>query len=206
MSENQENKKGIIDSYDGDPDDLVFFQPLDVEEEDEDFEESWEAESYEEFDDAESEGEVQEEIILNPATEKLISNHQPKQPVLNGDAGGTIDLNDPHYVNYEPDPYYEYGYGPEPEAKKEEDKKDGSALGITSLCTGIGSMLFGCCGMSYILSIAALITGIWCLCLKSRWNSYKTMAVIGVVCALIPFLLMILGVSSQILIDILSNI
>lgn len=223
MSDNQEQTNeqeqvnNIIESYDGDPDDLFYFQAPKGEEyeeleddEEDDYEEDetdvvFERETV--FTESESEQNVEPEVVYEvqkpitdvyvaqkPTTEVLYGNPAPQQ---NAPLQG-IDLNDPHYANFKLDPYYDFGQGSEPKAKSMNDKKDGEGLGVASLSCGIGSMLFMCCGIQYIFSVAALITGIWCLCLKMEWNKYKTMSVIGIVCALIPILIQVLSLVLQI--------
>lgn len=195
MSENQE-KNNIIESYDGDPDDLVFFQtPVD---EEYDLEEDLEDEEIEEevieiHREISSEPEVviytKESEPVNYAGIKSLTENDDGQKVI-----VEIDLNDPHYANYQPDPYYDYGQGTEPKAKNPENKKDGSVLGTVSLCTGIVANLMCCCGINYILSLTAIVTGIWCLCLKNTEKTEKIMAIIGIILALLPFALMVLHI------------
>lgn len=216
MSENQEMKNSIIESYDGDPDDLVFFQPPEQEEMEED-DEFYEYE--------ESEEEVEETLMIdnlpekdssieivngNASTDKLTSEMKQETVNQNGTVSmvsGEIDLNDPHYANFELDPYYDYGYGPEPKAKNTDEKKEATTLGIISMSTGIGSIFFMCCGIQYLLALGALITGIWCLCLKGNSRTTKTFAIVGIVCACLPFLFAVISVVFQIFTPmILSNI
>lgn len=212
QTNDQEQVNNIIESYDGDPDDLFYFQaPKGEEYEEDDYEDDdadvlFERETV--FTEEESvQGNVEPEVVYevqNPisqvsevqdsSTEVLYGEVRPQR---NTPVQG-IDLNDPHYANFKLDPYYDFGQGPEPKAKGVSDKKDGEGLGVASLSCGIGSMLFMCCGFQYILSLAALITGIWCLCLKMDWNKYKTMSVIGIVCALIPILIQVLSLVLQI--------
>lgn len=190
MSENQE-KNNIIDSYDGDPDDLVFFQaPVDEEYdlEEEDIEETVvEIQPEASF--------SQPEIIYENAEAEdrplLIREEAKSNEAVWGASG--IDLNDPHYANYQPDPYYDFGQGPEPEAKKVDDKKEGTSLGAVSLSTALAANLMCCCGMNYVLSLTALVTGIWCLCLKNTDKSAKIMSIIGIILALLPFAVLLLN-------------
>lgn len=223
MSDNQEQTNdqeqinSIIESYDGDPDDLFYFQaPKGEEYEDlEDYEEDGYEEDTEVVFERETAfpegGSTQENVepeviyeVQKPISEISETQNSPTEvlygdvlPQSNNPMQG-IDLNDPHYANFKLDPYYDFGQGPEPKAKGMNDKKDGEGLGIASLSCGIGSMLFMCCGIQYIFSVAALITGIWCLCLKMDWNKYKTMSVIGIVCALFPIFLQVVGLFMQI--------
>lgn len=210
MSENQE-KNNIIESYDGDPDDLVFFQtPVDEEYEleDEDIDEDVDEEIIEIYRESSSESSEPEVVYENDAAGVT--------PVLKQESSGEyeqfqgmtteIDLNDPHYVNYQLDPYYDFGQGPEPKAKKVDDKKDGNSLGAVSLSTAIAANLMCCCGISYILSLTAIVTGIWCLCLKNTDKSAKIMSIIGIILALIPFVLVILNLFSSVFIDLYDYI
>lgn len=191
MSENQENKRIIIDSYDGDPDDVVFFQSPNAEESQKD---DGVKEVFMEETTQEDLKENLREMVIQQLTEETVEDEKKQeepeaapehQPL------GYIDVNDPHYANYQPDPYYEYGYGPEPKAKKLEEKQESSTLGIISFCTGIGSIFLGCCGFQYLLGLTALVTGIWCLCLKGNSKSTKVFAIIGIICGCIPFLMML---------------
>lgn len=199
MSENQE-KNNIIESYDGDPDDLVFFQaPIDEEYdlEDEDIDEE-SVDIYIEPSFSEPEVIYENDTVEAASVWKNESSGSHEQS--QGRATG-IDLNDPHYVNYQLDPYYDFGQGPEPEAKKMDDKKDGTSLGVVSLCTAIAANLMCCCGMNYILSLTALVTGIWCLCLKTSDKSARIMSIIGIILALLPFVLLVLNLFSTIMFD-----
>lgn len=218
QTNDQEQVNNIIESYDGDPDDLFYFQAPkgeeyeDLEDYEEDDYEGDEADVVFEretvfTEDGSVQGTVEPEVVYEvqkPITE-IYEVQKPTTEVLYGNPASQqntpsqgIDLNDPHYANFKLDPYYDFGQGPEPKAKSMNDKKDGEGLGIASLSCGIGSMLFMCCGIQYIFSVAALITGIWCLCLKMDWNKYKTMSVIGIVCALFPIFLQVVGVFMQI--------
>lgn len=207
MSENQE-KNNIIESYDGDPDDLVFFQaPVD---EEYDLEEDLEDEEIEEevieiHREISSEPEV---VIYENDTVETVSlnkeENQENKQFLTMTSG--IDLNDPHYANYQLDPYYDFGQGPEPEAKKVDDKKDGTSLGVVSLCTAIAANLMCCCGMNYILSLTAIVTGIWCLCMKNTDKSAKIMSIIGIILALLPFAVLLLNLFSTVFIDLYNYV
>lgn len=203
MSENQENKNSIIESYDGDPDDLVFFQPPETEDEDyegyEDYEELEEEVVLEAGDRMQQEqSQAGQSVVMNVATEKLTSHMAKPKTDSVSKVEGNIDLNDPHYANFEWDPYYDFGYGKEPEAKGMHEKKGASTLGIVSFCTGIGSTFLMCCGMQYVLSLAAIVTGIWCLCMKGNAKSTKVFAIIGIICACLPYVFLILSAVFQI--------
>lgn len=199
MNENQE-KNNIIESYDGDPDDLMFFQTPSDEEYDLDDE-----------DIIVEPAEVhKEEFVLEPEVVEVTpdtepANHPwsrvPQESEYVQEVKAEIDWNDPHYVNYQPDPYYEFGQGPEPKAQKVDDKKEGTSLGVVSLCTAIAANLMCCCGANYILSLTAIVTGIWCLCLKNTDKSTKVMAIIGIILALLPFVLLFLNLFSSVLFD-----
>ncbi len=93
-----------------------------------------------------------------------------------------IDSNDPHYANYVPDIYYEYGVGPEPQRpSKQEATGRASGLAITSLCCGIAGVVFFCCGYGLPCSIVSLVMGIIVLSRKRSFDSGKVMALIGVI-------------------------
>ena len=109
MSENQE-KNNVIESYDGDPDDLVFFQtPVDEEYEleDEDIYEDVDEEIIEIYKEPSSEPEV---VYENEAIEVTPVLKQESSEGYEQFQGMTteIDLNDPHYANYQLDPYYDF--------------------------------------------------------------------------------------------------
>lgn len=161
----EDDKRTIIDSYDGDPEDLVFFQNPEA---------------------------VEQTIDENvtDTTEQLKTQEkqpeiQTKQPEVQA-----FDINDPHYENYEPDLYYEYGQGAEPEpiGMPDEKGKDGMGLGTASMVTGICSIFLGCCGLQYVLSIAALTTGICCLVRKKKSGTAKSFAIAGIVCGALALL------------------
>lgn len=203
MSENQE-KNNVIESYDGDPDDLVFFQtPVDEEYELED--EDIDEEIIEIYEDPSSEPEVVYENDAARVTPVWKQESSEGYEQFQGMTTG-IDLNDPHYANYQLDPYYDFGQGPEPQAKKVDDKKDGTSLGVVSLCTAIAANLMCCCGMNYILSLTAIVTGIWCLCLKNTDKSAKIMSIIGIILALLPFVVLLLNLFSTVFIDLYDYI
>lgn len=203
MSENQE-KNNVIESYDGDPDDLVFFQtPVDEEYELED--EDIDEEIIEIYEDPSSEPEVVYENDAAGVTPVWKQESSGEYEQFQGMTTG-IDLNDPHYANYQLDPYYDFGQGPEPQAKKVDDKKDGTSLGVVSLCTAIAANLMCCCGMNYILSLTAIVTGIWCLCLKNTDKSAKIMSIIGIILALLPFVVLLLNLFSTVFIDLYDYI
>ncbi len=207
--EKQEKQSNIIESYDGDPDDLVFFQTPkgeayeESEEDDSDntgFDNDWVTEEGIE-EGIEEEREIPN--LQNPVTEVLYAKEVPAEEEItdipkNGNGPAQIDVNDPHYENYKPDPYYEFGQGPEPELKSTKSDNSQEVLGIVSLVCGIMSIVMVCCGFSFLLSLTALITGIVCLCSKTEWNQYKTMAVIGIVLAVLPAVFSILSFLIQI--------
>lgn len=201
MSDNntsQDDRNMIIDSYDGDPDEQVFFQsPVKDEMAAESQRDSETKESTINDHEVDASSEYLKEFYANVPDEdeselqmQIIREDQPAAEFV----VTPIDVNDPHYANYTPDPYYDYGYGPEPEAKKIDDKKDGSTLGVVSLSTGIAANVLCCCGLNYVCSLAAIITGIVCLCTKGITTSERVMAIIGIVLGLFPFLLLILNV------------
>lgn len=223
MSEKQE-KNSIIESYDGDPDDLVFFQPPVQEEYDMEEADSGEYEEAEmdqpvkshdkayEYEGGEGKADALPEpemVIYESESTGILVRQNPEGLWDDGQPEGMtgeIDLNDPHYANYQLDPYYDFGQGPEPKAKKTDDKKDGTSLGVVSLCTALAANLMCCCGISYLLSITALVTGIWCLCQKDADKSAKVMAIIGIILALLPFVLLILNMFSGFFVEILNDI
>lgn len=226
MSENKETNN-IIDSYDGDPDDLVFFQTpaaeedYDIEEEDiyeDTYEDIYIEEMGSDTEASPSEPEIivyendvdyGNDIIYENSMKETGGSFMGEGYSGEGQSRGIpseIDLNDPHYANFEIDPYYDLGQGPEPKAKKMDNKQDGSALGVVSLCTAIAANLMCCCGMNYILSLTAIVTGIWCLCLKNTEKSSKIMAIIGIILALLPFAVMILNMFSTVFVDLADYI
>lgn len=98
-----------------------------------------------------------------------------------------IDVTDPHYVNYVPDPYYEYGIGPEP--KRPRGRVGGpSGMSIASMCCGIGSLVLIFCGYGIPLSIVALVLGIISLNRKPNTTGGKTMSIIGISLASVSML------------------
>lgn len=196
MGENQENNNSIIDSYDGDPDEQIFFQPPQTEKEAEESEYGEEQENRDIYDEQGSlraqETADRRDSSAEPSSDSVREQMKASVPVA---APGVIDPNDPHYVNYKPDLYYEYGQGPEPKGKNMEegkDKQDGTTLAIISLSTGIASLLMSCCGSYYLFSAAALTTGIWCLCLKNKSKTNKILSITGIVLALLPTVLVIM--------------
>lgn len=205
MSDNntsQEDKNVIIDSYDGDPDEQVFFQsPIKDELIVDNQRESGTGVS-------DIDGEVinaSEEYLKDFYTSAPVEEESEVQAQIGReDQNATesivrpIDINDPHYLNYTPDPYYEYGYGPEPESKKVDDKKDGSTMGVVSLSTGIAANVLCCCGLNYVCSLTALITGIVCLCTKNISTSARVMAIIGIILAIFPILLLMLNIGTSV--------
>ena len=70
----------------------------------------------------------------------------------------------------------------------DEKGKDGMGLGTASMVTGICSIFFGCCGLQYVLSIAALATGICCLVRKKKSGTAKAFAIAGIVCGALALL------------------
>lgn len=221
--------KSIIETYDGDPDEPVFFQTA------QDFEERrkqkqaeaiWGDTAVEEkmdFAKAEADGrekfaagresgeegvkpaeaaepaEQVQDVIIQPDLLRKQECLEPTAEKIQTDSTasvGTIPVNtginpeDPHYAYYEPDPYYEYGYGsePEPVGMSENGKDDGSGLGMTSMITGICSLVLGCCGLTYLLSLLSIITGICCLSRKQKSGSAKTFSIIGIICGALALL------------------
>lgn len=224
--------KGIIETYDGDPDEQVFFQTVqDFEEkakqkqaeaiwgevafeENADFSKT-EVVSREKSDNVEKDcdsesvkaeaGFVQSvEGMQTAETMQTFGVLREAEGMQTTDVGngGTIPVNaginpnDPHYIYYEPDPYYEYGYGtePEPVGMSENGKDDGSGLGMTSMITGICSLVLSCCGLTYLLSLIAIITGICCLNRKQKTGSAKTFSIIGIICGALALLAKIFAI------------
>lgn len=173
---NENDKKTIIDSYDGDPEDLVFFQnPMDSKGNTTVENTSVDTDTNIDTDTASP--------VITVHEEQLSDSQRP--PEIQA-----FDINDPHYENYEPDLYYEYGQGmePEPIGMPNNGKEEGTGLGVASMVTGICSILLGCCGMQYLLSIAALVTGICCLAKKNKSGTAKTFSIVGIVCAALSLL------------------
>lgn len=194
MSDNQEYnnevKKGVIDSYDGDPDEQVFFQSPVRDEMQTEYRQQGDSTGDIVVESKREEEEPEEFYRVVPVDLEQETASQSGQEDTEF-VVTPIDPNDPHYANYTPDPYYDYGYGPEPKAKKVDDKKDGSSLGVVSLSTGIAANVLCCCGLNYLCSLAAIITGIICLCTKNISTSARVMAIIGIILGLLPFLLLI---------------
>lgn len=226
----EEMKRNIIESYDGDPEDFVFFQPPNtediVDEEDIEGEEDFEGEEdviYErELVEEESEDAA---LVFEKLSPVQIKDTEPQEiyvrtepesdlPVHTGGEmnstvsmlRGEIDLNDPHYVNFKMDPYYDYGVGPEPKARNINANRDTSTLSIVSFVTGICSIFIMCCGFQYLLSISSFVTGIWCLCSKGNTTRTRVFAIIGMVCASLPILFVLVSICFGILGPILDSI
>lgn len=198
MSENQDNQPKVIDSYDGDPEDVIFFQPPQAEHTTYDpltEEESQNLPS--------SEDGVEEESQNLPSSENGVEEESQNPPVpaseeeviyenpITERLTGVIDINDPHYVNYKADPYYEYGYGPEPQPKYVKNESKKSNLGVASMITGISSMLSICCcsGISLVLGITGIITGAMGIRASKPGDSERTLSIIGLICAIIGALI-----------------
>lgn len=190
---NNEVNRGIIDSYDGDPDEQVFFQPPVKDDTETDYRQQIDPAGDKALEDDRKQDGLEDFCRVVPVD--LEQGTAARTGQEHAEFVTTpIDPNDPHYANYTPDPYYDYGYGPEPEAKKVDDKKDGGTLGVASLSTGIAANVLCCCGLNYVCSLAAIITGIVCLCTKGISTSERVMAIIGIILGLFPFLLLILNV------------
>lgn len=197
MDERNEEKKelnNIIETYDGDPDDLVFFQT------EQDIEERWKQEQAESIWGGTTL--TQPEELVQPDThaqagdlmqlDTYAGSELPKQAVPENQG---INPEDPHYAYYEPDPYYEYGFGaePEPVGMSEKGGDDGTGLGVTSMVSGICGILMNCCGLTYIFSLLAIITGICCLCRKYKSGTAKTFSIIGIICGALTLVMAILS-------------
>lgn len=207
LEEKKEQRK-IIESYDGDLDDLVFFQT------EQDFAEQAKQKQAESIWGKE---EVSVQPEGNPDGQMVAGEISDSQAFIGGMLDGQavaegikdsqavageipenrgIDPNDPHYVNYEPDPYYEYGYGEEPEpiGMPGGKKGDGTGLGIASMVTGICSIVFGCCGLQYVLSLAAIILGICGLTRKNKPQNAKVFSIIGIVLGALTLAVFVFGI------------
>lgn len=140
---------------------------------------------------------VKEEASESEHTAPLTSQdgkkiHQPvytgKLGVLNQNGGvsqirpvNPIDVNDPHYENYKPDPYYEYGIGPEPKRPGRGEEGNGvSGLAVASMCCGIGGLLFIFCGYGIPMAVVSLVFGIITVSRKNISKSGKAMAIVGI--------------------------
>lgn len=158
QQELKNNENQIIESYDGSPEDVVFFrtpEQLVVDESERRRQEIW----GDEPDTAESE-------TIHTGTQ--------------GQSGG-IDVTDPHYVNYKPDPYYEYGYGSEPQPKRNaEGGKNPSVLSGLSFGMGLASYVLCCGGISYVTAAGAIGTGIAGLMQKDKTTTDKVFSIIGI--------------------------
>ena len=207
LEEKKEQRK-IIESYDGDLDDLVFFQT------EQDFAEQAKQKQAESIWGKE---EVSVQPEGNPDGQMVAGEISDSQAFIGGMLDGQavaegikdsqavageipenrgIDPNDPHYVNYEPDPYYEYGYGEEPEpiGMPGGKKGDGTGLGIASMVTGICSIVFGCCGLQYVLSLTAIILGICGLTRKNKPQNAKVFSIIGIALGALTLAVFVFGI------------
>lgn len=175
MNEQETNKSQgrAIESYDGSPEDVVFYQTpeqLELQESEKRRQAIW--------------GEEAEAAATEPENPQADTIYDTASVNTMGISGpGEIDVTDPHYVNYKPDPYYEYGYGSEPQPKKHIiEGKSQSILSAISLGTGIASLLLFCCGFSFLISLAAVGTGIAGLCEKEKTTGTKVFCIIGISC------------------------
>lgn len=175
MNEQETNKNQgrAIESYDGSPEDVVFYQTpeqLELQESKKRRQAIW--------------GEEAEAVATGPEKPQADTIYDTAFANTMGISGpGEIDVTDPHYVNYKPDPYYEYGYGSEPKPKKHIiEGKSQSVLSAISLGTGIASLLLFCCGFSFLISLAAVGTGIAGLCEKEKTTGTKVFCIIGISC------------------------
>lgn len=175
MNEQETNKNQgrAIESYDGSPEDVVFYQTpeqLELQESKKRRQAIW--------------GEEAEAAATGPEKPQADTIYDTTFVNTMGISGpGEIDVTDPHYVNYKPDPYYEYGYGSEPQPKKHIiEGKSQSVLSAISLGTGIASLLLFCCGFSFLISLAAVGTGIAGLCEKEKTTGTKVFCIIGISC------------------------
>lgn len=175
MNEQETNKSQgrAIESYDGSPEDVVFYQTpeqLELQESEKRRQAIW--------------GEEAEAAATEPENPQADTIYDTASVNTMGISGpGEIDVTDPHYVNYKPDPYYEYGYGSEPQPKKHIiEGKSQSVLSAISLGTGIASLLLFCCGFSFLISLAAVGTGIAGLCEKEKTTGTKVFCIIGISC------------------------
>ena len=102
MNEQETNKNQgrAIESYDGSPEDVVFYQTpeqLELQESKKRRQAIW--------------GEEAEAAATGPEKPQADTIYDTTFVNTMGISGpGEIDVTDPHYVNYKPDPYYEYGY------------------------------------------------------------------------------------------------
>ena len=143
---------------------------------------------------------TQASSLLRAETERLIADASSRiyqgQPGILSDDGKhadihPIDITDPHYVNYKPDPYYEYGIGPEP--KRPRGRIGGPAgMSIASMCCGIGSLMLIFCGYGIPLSIVALVLGIISLNRKQNTTGGKAMSIVGISLASVSIIGMII--------------
>ena len=175
MNEQETNKSQgrAIESYDGSPEDVVFYrtpEQLELQESEKRRQAIW--------------GEEAEAAATEPENPQADTIYDTASVNTMGISGpGEIDVTDPHYVNYKPDPYYEYGYGSEPQPKKHIiEGKGQSVLSAISLGAGIASLLLFCCGFSFLISLAAVGTGIAGLCEKEKTTGTKVFCIIGISC------------------------
>lgn len=158
QQELKDNQNQIIESYDGSPEEVVFFQtPEQL---------------------VVNEGERRRQEIWGDEPGVLESE---SQNAGNRELSGGIDVTDPHYANYKPDPYYEYGYGSEPQPKrKAEGGRSQSVLPGLSFGMGIASYVL-CCGViSYVIAAGAIGTGIAGLMQKDKTTTDKVFSIIGI--------------------------
>lgn len=143
------------------------------------------------------EGSENESVVLRYETEKLVSEvsyhpYQGQPGVLSKEDQGAkihpIDVTDPHYVNYTPDPYYEYGIGPEPKRPRGGGGPGGFA--IASMCCGIASLLLICL-YGFPLNIVAIVMGSVALSRKQKTTGGKVMSIVGISTASLSLILMI---------------
>ena len=172
MNEQETNKNQGRAIYDGSPEDVVFYQTpeqLELQESKKRRQAIW--------------GEEAEAAATGPENPQADAIQADTVNTMGISGPGEIDVTDPHYVNYKPDPYYEYGYGSEPQPKKHIiEGKGQSVLSAISLGTEIASLLLFCCGFSFLISLAAIGTGIVGLCEKEKTTGTKAFCIIGISC------------------------
>lgn len=190
MNEQETNKNQgrAIESYDGSPEDVVFYQTpeqLELQESKKRRQAIWgeEAEAAATGPENPQADAIQADTIQADDIQADTVYETASVNTMGISGPGEIDVTDPHYVNYKPDPYYEYGYGSEPQPKKHIiEGKSQSVLSAISLGTGIASLLLFCCGFSFLISLAAVGTGIAGLCEKEKTTGTKVFCIIGISC------------------------
>lgn len=94
---------------------------------------------------------------------------------------------------YQPDAYYDYGLGEEPQPAPPDDSA--KVLSVISMSCGIAGLLLNCCCacIGQICCIIAVVMGIIALLHKQHENGSKGMAITGIACGGVGLLLFAAG-------------